>query len=121
MPSTLATRLAIHLHGVPEIVHRHLTAYAAHRVGLALGRLAGSIERIVLRLSDENGPRGGVAARCLAEVRLRTGRQVVVEHRAEAWPQAIGAAVERAARAVHRQHQLALARHRRRRLLSLAR
>lgn len=40
----------------------------ARRLGMRLGKFASSIERISVRLSDVNGPRGGVDHRCVVKV-----------------------------------------------------
>ena len=42
------------------------------RASFALGRFAARIDALRLRISDVNGPRGGVGFSCLARVRLRS-------------------------------------------------
>ena len=62
-------RLTIHaVHcALPEDDHLTLRRRAA----FALGRFATRVEAISLRITDINGPRGGVGFTCLARVRLR--------------------------------------------------
>jgi hypothetical protein len=38
--------------------------YIARKLGMKLGKFASSIERITVRLSDTNGPKGGCDQRC---------------------------------------------------------
>lgn len=49
-----------------------LTAYVQRRVDAAVGRLTIARDAIVVRLSDDNGPRGGVDKRCRIVVRGAT-------------------------------------------------
>lgn len=42
-----------------------------HRADTALGRFASRISSLDVRISDVNGPRGGMGFSCLARVRLR--------------------------------------------------
>ena len=56
-----------------------LRVYVARRVQLALECCADRITRTTVRLSDINGPRGGVDKRCQIQVRLATLADVVVE------------------------------------------
>lgn len=74
----------------------------ARRLGMRLGKFASSIERISVRLSDVNGPRGGVDHRCVVKVVLSGLPSVVVERTDAALPRAIDAAIAGAAAAVRR-------------------
>jgi ribosomal subunit interface protein len=49
------------------------------RLGFVLARAGTRIRRVDVRLSDLNGPRGGVDKRCLIEVRLDGLAPIVVE------------------------------------------
>mgnify|MGYP001028438236 CR=1 FL=1 len=49
------------------------------RIHFALARFADRIARVNVRLTDENGPRGGIDHRCLVEVDLRPGPKLYVE------------------------------------------
>ena len=55
-------------------------AYVARKLGMKLGKFATSIERVSVRVSDVNGPRGGVDQRCRVKVVLigEDGREVIL-------------------------------------------
>jgi putative sigma-54 modulation protein len=95
-------QLALHAHGLSGQHHARLLGVAVQRCESALGRLAGQVTRVALRLTDENGPRGGPARRCVAELRLASGRYLVTEDRSTDWADAIGSALTRAAAATKR-------------------
>jgi ribosome-associated translation inhibitor RaiA len=67
--------------------------YASHRLSLALRRFESRIRRVIVRVSDLNGPRRGVDSRCSIAVDLVDGRQIFV-NATTAWP---FASVKRAA------------------------
>ena len=52
------------------------------RAAFALGRFATRIEALSLRISDVNGPRGGIGFRCLARVRLRGAPSEIIANAA---------------------------------------
>lgn len=56
-----------------------LEAHVERKLDFLVQRFAGRIERVVVRLSDENGPRGGVDKRCRIAVRLADVPGVLVE------------------------------------------
>jgi len=81
---------------------------ARKRLEFALGRFAGHVQSLRVRLTDLNGPRGGLDKKCLIEVRLaRPRRVVIVEDIDRDHAVAIGRAVERTSRAVARAIQSA--------------
>jgi len=94
--------IAMHTHGIPGRHHDGLFSYAARRCESALGRLGHQVAQVVLRLSDENGPKGGIAKRCVAEIRLAGGRVLVIEQRGAAWAESIAGSLERGAQALKR-------------------
>ena len=69
-----------------------------------LERFAGSIQRVILRLTDENGTarQYGERMRCVAEVVLVDGRQVMVEKRHNEAGGAMFAAVQAARQSLSR-------------------
>lgn len=69
-----------------EHVERAVTA--------AVGQHADRIDAVVVRVEDENGPRGGVDVRCLIES-LIGRRKIVIEQRAQDAYQAVSLAAER--------------------------
>jgi hypothetical protein len=92
----------MHTTGIPGRHHDNLFALAARRAESALGRIADQVADVMLRLRDENGPRGGPALRCVAVVRLADGRSMVAEQSSGDWSDAMGRALERTARMVKR-------------------
>ena len=71
-------------HVDPEIAPQ-LRAYAERRLTFALRRFQGHVRHVRLRLTDENGPRHGVDARCAVTAQLTNGKQLFVEA-TTAWP-----------------------------------
>ena len=83
-------------------------ALARKRLEFALGRFAGGVRSLRVRLTDVNGPRGGPDKKCLIAVRLtRPGRVIVIEDVDADHAVVIGRAAERASRAVSRALQSA--------------
>jgi hypothetical protein len=74
-------------------------------MGMSLGKFASSIERVTVRLSDVNGPKGGVDHRCLIKVVLSGLPSVVVERQDSALQRAVNAAIGAAAQSVRRSVQ----------------
>jgi hypothetical protein len=75
--------------------------YIRRRLGEKLGKYAGSIERVTVRVRDINGPRGGDDLLCRIKVVLSGLPSVVGEHQAALLQPALTralAAVERAVR-----------------------
>lgn len=68
-------RMTIHTQGIE--VTPDMREHIQMRLRLALSRFGSKIGRLDVHLSDENGPRGGVAERCLLVARLG-GRNLVV-------------------------------------------
>jgi hypothetical protein len=77
----------------------------ARKLGRKLGKFTASIERVSLRLSDVNGPRGGVDHKCVIKVVLSGLPSVVVERQDSAPERAVDAAIGAAAQAVRRSVQ----------------
>ncbi len=64
--------LSIHSKGISRSVA--LLEYAKLCVRMAVSRYRSAVHEVRVRLSDENGPRGGMDKRCQVQVNLR-GRQ----------------------------------------------
>jgi hypothetical protein len=77
-------------------------AYIRRRLGEKLGKYADSIERVTVRVSDVNGPRGGVDLLCRIKVVLSGLPSVVVEHQAALLKPALTRTLAGAERAVRR-------------------
>jgi ribosomal subunit interface protein len=76
--------------------------YVMKRLAYTLAYGDAAITRIIVRLSDINGPRGGDDKRCLIEVRLKTASAVVIEDTEADLYVAIDRAAERAGRTLAR-------------------
>ena len=81
---------------------RAMRTYIEHRLGFALNRCYRHVNRILVRLSDINGPRSGNDKSCHLEVFL-PGQAVVVEDTEADLYVAINRASARAGRTVMRQ------------------
>ncbi len=77
-------------------------AYVRRKLGMKLGKFATSIERISVRVTDMNGPRGGVDQLCNVKVVLSGLPSVVVQRRHVALHAAIDDALRATERAVRR-------------------
>ena len=76
---------------------------AVRRLQLVLRRLRLLVSRARLRLSDINGPRGGVDKRCQVELATDSAGTLVISATARDWRSAIDNALSRAARLLLRQ------------------
>ena len=92
--------IAIHSRGFPmtDAIEDHVHK----RLGFTLARGGNRIGRVVVRLSDLNGPRGGIDKRCRIEIRLGGLPAVVVEDVQSDLYTAIDRATGRAGRTVNR-------------------
>ena len=82
-----------------------LRALAVQRLQFVLRRLHTLVPRARLRLSDVNGPRGGVDKRCQVELNTTGAGTVVITAQARDWRSAIDNALARAARVLRRSWQ----------------
>lgn len=79
-----------------------LHGYSQRRVLVAMAYASGHVNRVVIRLSDINGPRGGADKCCRIQVALAGIPDVVVEDTEVDMYDAIDRAVDRAKRTVVR-------------------
>jgi ribosomal subunit interface protein len=79
-----------------------LHAFTRERLDFALGRFQELVAKVRVRLSDDNGPRGGIDKRCRFEVRLRGAPTVLIEERSDDLYAAIARAAQRLERQVAR-------------------
>lgn len=79
-----------------------LRTQAARRVRFALGSTSGRVRSVVIRLSDENGSRGGLDKRCTIRANLPGAPPVIIEQQEADLYVAIDRAADRAGRAVSR-------------------
>ena len=80
-----------------------LRAYVARRLAFAFGRFGPLLRHVAVRLTDLNGPRGGVDKACALAVTLEPANVVRVTQRNRSVQSAVDVAVERAAVAVARE------------------
>ncbi len=76
--------------------------YVEKRLGFAFDRSGQRIRRILVRLSDVNGPRGGRDKRCHLQVSLEQSPAVVIEETQSDLYAAVDRAAKRAALSVAR-------------------
>lgn len=79
-----------------------LRQYVLKRLNNSLSHSDDHIMRVIARLSDINGPRGGEDKRCLIELRLKQAPEVVIEDTESDLYIAIDRASERAGRTLAR-------------------
>lgn len=94
------TPLSIRASGVP--MDDETEARVRRKLGLRLGKFARLIERVALRFTDVNGPKGGVDKTCRIQVVLSGLPTVVVEERSKDIISALDAAGHVAERATKR-------------------
>jgi len=80
-----------------------LRAYIEHRLVTALGWARDHMHKLIVSVSDVNGPRGGVDKRCKIQVQLGGKRDVIIEDTEADLYAAIDRAADRADRALVRQ------------------
>lgn len=88
--------------GMGMIVPDSLHLYLERRLRFALGRFAPRIRSVVARLSDLNGPRGGLDKHCQITIKFDPAGDLTVEDAAGQFTAAIDGAADRAARATAR-------------------
>ena len=79
-----------------------LRDHVERRIRFALGKFAGRIERVHVRLADENGHKGGVGKMCRIRVRMVGFESVAVQQIDADIRTAIDCALDRAGRTVAR-------------------
>lgn len=92
-----------------EIRRRNVAAAEAlrehieRRIHFALARFSSRVARVTVRLSDVNGPRGGLDKQCRVTVALRGARRIQVENLDAGLYAAIDRAADGAGRSVGRE------------------
>lgn len=77
-----------------------LRYHADRRLRSALAAVAGRIRRIVVRLTDDNGPKGGIDKRCQIRATVAGTRPIVIEQHDANLYDAIDRAADRAGRTI---------------------
>jgi len=93
-------RIVIQANGF--VLTEALKTYTEQRMATALGWAGDRMRKLVVSLSDINGPRGGIDKRCKVQVQLGGGYEVVIEDTEADLYVAIDRAADRADRAVVR-------------------
>lgn len=83
-------------------LNESLQKHIARQIEFGLGRLSNHIRKVTVRLSDTNGPRGGVDQYCQLIISLDQMPDVVIEDVASDQIFAINRAADRASRTVSR-------------------
>lgn len=84
------------------VLTESLRSHVQRRIFFALARFQGRVQRITVRLSDTNGPRGGVDKCCHLQIRVDGVPDIVVSTTEKDWHAAISASAERAGQSVRR-------------------
>jgi putative sigma-54 modulation protein len=81
-----------------------VTQAARRRIDFAIGRFHARLRSVTVRLTDVNGPKGGIDKNCLVTVRFaaRKHKPIVIEDTDADGSAAMDRAIDRAARAVAR-------------------
>lgn len=96
-------QVQIHASGIE--VTAVLREQIMQRLGFALSRFDQAIQRIVIHLADENGPRGGVDKHCTLRIKVGGQPELVVTDSEAGVVVAIGRAISRAGRSLARRLQ----------------
>lgn len=90
----------IEIYGQGFTVTPPLSEYVRRRLGLVLARRTERIQRVTVRVGDENGPRGGIDKYCRIQVHLVAAPVAMVEEVGCDLYAAIARAADRVGRAV---------------------
>lgn len=104
-----------HVRGIGVALTDDDHSYIRHKLRTKLGKFATSIQRVSVRVTDLNGPRGGVDQVCAIKVVLSGLPSVVVIRRHAAAPAAMDAAlhaIEQAVRGIVGRRRMKPLRHR---------
>ncbi|TDP62082.1 ribosome hibernation-promoting factor, HPF/YfiA family [Roseateles toxinivorans] len=92
--------MIVDIHGQEFTVTAALAEHVRRRLRFVLTRHSDRIQRVAVRVGDENGPRGGVDKYCRVQVHLRDARVAMVEDVGVDMYAAIDRAAERVGRVV---------------------
>ena len=92
----------IHITGRNVRINDALKQFVERRLEFAIGRFARRITDVQVRLSDLNGPRGGLDHDCRIIVHMHPRGEIMVEDRAADSESAVALAAGRAGQALRR-------------------
>lgn len=84
---------------------KRIREFAVSRVQFAMHRLSWLVPRATVRLSDLNGPRGGIDKCCFLELRTARAGTVAIVSKASDWHAAVEDSLARATRVLLRNWQ----------------
>ncbi|MFT5085603.1 MAG: putative sigma-54 modulation protein [Lentisphaeria bacterium] len=101
-------RLQIHSRHVD--INDTLREHIKHKIQIAFSRLEQHISRVLIRISDVNGPKGGIDKYCHLELSIDHKENIIIKDRQAELHTAIHSAIQRASRTLtrrlaRRQHQ----------------
>jgi ribosome-associated translation inhibitor RaiA len=99
---TETSRTPAHVRVIGVELDENSCALIRRKLGMKLGKFVTSIERVTVRVTDTNGPRGGIDQVCNVKVVLSGLPSVVVERRDAALHAAIDVAMRATEQAVRR-------------------
>jgi hypothetical protein len=99
---TQTSEVPAHISAFGVTLDQDARAAIRHQLGLKLGKYATAIERVSVRISDANGPRGGVDKLCRVKVVLSGLPSTIFESRASSLNDAINGALAGTERNVRR-------------------
>jgi ribosome-associated translation inhibitor RaiA len=94
--------MRLEIHGGNRFPGEAVRAHITRRLHFPLGRIEARICRVIVRLTDLNGPRGGIDKCCRIVVSLLRRGRVVVEQRDGDWFRAADLAADRLAHSLRR-------------------
>ncbi len=89
--------MRVHVSAKNVRVAPSLSEFIERRLGFALGRFASQVIKVVVRLHDLNGPRGGIDQRCRIDASVAPSVRKTVQGKAASLEAAICQAVDRIA------------------------
>ncbi len=111
---TNGIRTPAHVRVIGGALDDDARALIRRKLGMTLGKFATSVERVSVRITDSNGPRGGVDQLCSVKVVLSGLPSVVIERRRAAlhtaFDDAMRATEQAVRRSVHRRRMRPLRR-----------
>jgi ribosomal subunit interface protein len=94
--------MQIFIQSTPFNMTHSLRGYVEKKIRNSLGRRSEDVQRIHVRLSDINGPNGGVDKRCHIHLKVRNMADIVIEHTRDDLYDAIGIACVKAKSSLNR-------------------